>query len=193
MRALAFAFLTLAACGATPEAARNETDPAILEALADPIMADPQLAAQDGGSVSVSVPVGAMPTIPDDAPSLRQIAMLRTRDGAFAECNPDIAHGYRWMARLSGELAPPQGAMVVEAGGSDAPGCGLRIVRYGIAKPAADVAALVRAQAGKAGYALSGSDASLRGARKRDGAAFWVTIAPMAQGSWVDLTVNRGG
>jgi hypothetical protein len=183
----------LAACGAAPEAARNETDPAVLEALADPIMADPQLAAQQGGSVSVSVPVGAMPLIPDNAPSLRQIAMLSARDGAFAGCNPDIGHGYRWMARLPGELSPPQGAMVVEAGGSDAPGCGLHIVRYGMAKPPADVAALVRAQTGKAGYALSGDNTSLRGARKRDGAAFWVTIAPSSQGSWVDLSVNRGG
>ncbi|MFM9977306.1 MAG: hypothetical protein ACKVOP_04585 [Sphingomonadaceae bacterium] len=193
MRASVLLFLSLAACGSDPRAAPNETDPAILEALADPIMADPQLAAQDGGSVSVTVPVGAMPKAADNAMTLRQIATQLRRTQAFAACNPDIDHAYAWMGRLPRELAPPAAAMVIEAGGSDTPGCKLRIVRYGIAQAPAEVAQSIRAQAAKAGFVLSGDDASLRGTRSRDAAAFWTTIAPVESGAAVDLAVNRGG
>ena len=185
--------LVLSSCGATPVATVNETDPALTDALSDPVMADPQLSLQrDGGAVGV--PVGAMPDRAGEAlPTLGQIAALRVRDEAFAGCNAAVSYSYAWMARLPAELALPAVAMVAEAAGNDGKACALRIVRYGTPQSPADVAAHYRQQARAGGYALAGEDGALHGRRARDGAAFWVTIALVGGGAQVDLIVNRGG
>lgn len=191
-RLILIPLLMLAACGKTPEAHEKPTDPAIADALADPVMADPLLALQrDAGAVGV--PVGATPEMAEGLPALGDLAKMRVRDAAFAGCDPRIGYGFVWMARLPADLALPNAAQVTEAAGSDAPKCALRIVRYGIAQSPASVAARWRKIGTSAGYAMSGDDASLRGHRTRDGAAFWAKIQPTKDGASVDLTVNRGG
>ena len=185
MRAVAL-LLLLTACGSGPrEAIVNETDPAITDALHDPIKADPRLELQHGGG-SVSVPIGVEGGA--HSQTLGQIATLRVKDPAFAGCNPKIDYAFAWMARLPADLALPDAATVSEAAGSNAKTCNLRIVRYAIAKSPADVGLFYR----KSGYAISGSDGIINGIRAKDGAAFWVSIAATKSGATVDLITNRG-
>jgi hypothetical protein len=178
--------LMLAGCGTGPkDAPVNETDPAITDALNDPIMADPRLELQHGGG-SVRVPVGV--DAGEHAQTLGQIATARVREKSFAGCNPKIDYAFGWMARLPADLTLPTGATVSEAAGSEAGACHLRIVRYAIAKPAADLDAYYR----KRGFAVSGSDGAISGIRAKDGAAFWVSFAPAKAGTSVDFVTNRG-
>jgi hypothetical protein len=178
--------LLLAACGSGPrEATVNETDPAITDALHDPIMADPRLELQHGGG-SVSVPLGVEGG--DHVQTLGQIAAERVREPAFAGCNPKIDYAFAWMARLPAELALPDAATASEAAGSNTKICNLRLVRYTIAKSPADVAVSYR----KPGYAVTGSDGTFSGLRAKDGAAYWVAITAIKSGSTVDFITNRG-
>jgi hypothetical protein len=185
MRALGL-LLLLSACGSgVRDAAVNETDPAVTDALNDPIMADPRLELQHGGG-SVSVPVGVEGG--DHAQTLGQIATARVKDAAFAGCNPKIDYAFAWSARLPADLALPDGATVSEAAGSNAKGCNLRVVRYATSKSPADIETFYR----KAGYAISASDGTVSGTRATDGAAFSVVITPAKSGSSVDFVTNRG-
>ncbi len=185
MRMIAL-LLLLSACGSGQrEAAVNETDPAVTDALNDPIMADPRLELQHGGG-SVSVPVGV--DSGDHGQTLGQIAAARIRDAAFAGCNPKVDYAFAWMARLPADLALPDAATVSEAAGSNAKGCNLRIVRYATAKSTADVELFYRKQ----GFVVSKSDSTISGLRAKDGAAYWVAIAPAKSGATVDFVTNRG-
>jgi hypothetical protein len=185
MRALAL-LLMLAGCGtATPEGPVNETDPAITDALADPIMADPRLALQDRGG-AIGVPTGIDGG--DHTQTLGQIATARVREAPFAGCDAKIDYAFAWMARLPADLALPATARVSEAAGSNAKGCNLRIVRYGVSRPVAEVDAFYR----KKGFALTSSDGAISGVRSTDGAAFWVSISATKSGAAVDFVANRG-
>ena len=185
MRALA-GLLLLTACGSGPRAAVvNETDPAITDALSDPIMADPRLELQHGGG-SVSVPLGV--EAGENAQTLGQIAAERAKDAAFAACNAKIDYAFAWSARLPADLALPDAATVGEAAGSNAKSCNLRIVRYAIAKPVTDVEMFYR----KSGFALTRGDGTMNGIRAKDGAAFWIAVTAAKSGSTVDFVTNRG-
>lgn len=185
MRALVLGLL-LVGCGTTePDATVNETDPAITDALSDPIMADPRLALQQGGG-SVSVPTGIDGGT--HAQTLGQIASARVRDVAFTGCNPTIDYAFGWSARLPAELGLPGGATVSEAAGSDAKGCNLRIVRYRMARPASEVDAFYR----KKGFVISGNGSAFSGVRASDSTAYWVSITETSSGASVDFVTNRG-
>lgn len=185
MRALVL-LLLISACGtATPDAAVNETDPAITDALADPIMADPRLALQDRGG-SIGVPTGIDGG--EHTQTLGQIAASRVREAPFAGCNARIDYAFAWMARLHADLALPDTAKVSEAAGSNAPACNLRIVRYAIARPVAEVDLFYR----KRGFALTSNDGAISGVRSKDGAAYWVLISATKIGATVDFVTNRG-
>jgi hypothetical protein len=185
MRVLGLVLL-LTACGSGPrEAAVNETDPAITDALSDPIMADPRLELQHGGG-SVAVPLGIDGG--DHAQTLGQIAAARVRETAFKGCNAKIDYAFAWMARLPTELAPPDAATVSEAAGSNTKSCNLRVVRYAIAKPVADVEMFYR----KSGFALTRGEGTISGIRAKDGTAFWVAVTAAKSGSSVDFVTNRG-
>ena len=185
MRACAL-LLFLSACGtAAPDIVANETDPAITDALADPIMADPRLALQERGG-AVGVPTGIDGG--NHALTLGQIAAARVREKPFAGCNPKIDYAFAWMARLPADLPLPPAATVSEAGGSNAKACNLRIVRYAVARPVGDVDAFYR----RKGYVISESDGAISGVRAQDGAAFLVTIGAKSSGATVDFVTNRG-
>ena len=186
MRLVLLFLLLLTACSSGAEkSAVNETDPAITDALNDPIMADPRLELQHGGG-SVSVPLGVDGG--EHAQTLGQIAAARVKDAAFAGCNPKVDYALAWSGRLPAELALPAGATVSEAAGSDAANCKLRIVRYAIAKPQADVETFYR----KAGYVISGSADAISGIRASDSAAYWVSVTAAEKGSSIDFATNRG-
>jgi hypothetical protein len=185
MRALTV-LLMLAGCGiATQEAPVNETDPAITDALADPIMADPRLALQDrGGAIGVPTAIDGG----DHALTLGQIATARIREKAFAGCNAKIDYAFAWMAKIPADLDLPAAATVSEAAGSNAKGCNLRIIRYAITRPVAEVDAFYREK----GFVLSGGGGIVSGIRAADGAAYWVSIAATKTGTTVDFVSNRG-
>jgi hypothetical protein len=185
MRALALLVL-LAACGTTaPDATVNETDPAITDALADPIMADSRLALQDRGG-AIGVPTGIDGG--EHTQTLGQIAANRVREAPFAGCDAKIDYAFVWMARLPTELGLPETARVSEAAGSNAKACNLRIVRYQVARPPVEVEAFYRKQ----GYALTSRNGAISGVRSNDGSAFWVSISATQNGATVDFVTNRG-
>ena len=178
--------LLLSACGtAPPDAAVNETDPAITDALADPIMADPRLALQDRGG-AIGVPTGIDGG--EHAQTLDQIATARVREAPFAGCDAKIDYAFAWMARLPAELALPAAGTVSEAAGSNATACNLRIVRYAIARPVGAIDRFYR----KKGFVLSDVDGAIGGVRSRDGMAYWVSIRATKSGTSVDFVTNRG-
>ncbi len=71
--------------------------------------------------------------------------------GAPAACTAVLAEDFRFAASLPPPAAIPPRAMVVQAGGADAPGCALRIVRYVTPAPAEDVLQFHYASASRAG------------------------------------------
>ena len=180
-------FLLLSACGtAAPEATVNETDPAITDALADPIMADPRLALQDrGGAIGVPTGIGGG----THALTLGQIATARVRETPFAGCDPKIDYAFAWMARLPADLPLPASTTVSEAAGSNAKACALRIVRYSVSRPVSEIDAFYR----KKGFEISASESAISGVRAEDGTAYWVSIGATKNGATVDFVTNRGG
>ena len=185
MRALGL-FLLLTACGtATPDAPVNETDPAITDALNDPIMADPRLALQDRGG-AIGIPTGIDGG--EHAQTLGQIATALVREKSFAGCDAKIDYAFAWMAQLPAELPLPATATVSEAAGSNTATCNLRIVRYSVPRPAAEVNAFYR----KKGFVISDSDNAILGIRASDGAAFRASVTATKSGAAVDFTTNRG-
>lgn len=131
-RPLLFLFLLLAACDRGPspdELARRDrlraetTDPAIIDALSDPILADRALAIQDDTMRVRATPGPVQVTYPplDGEPPILQPA---------ARCDGAFATGPAWAGRLPPAFAVPPGARVLEAAGRDAPGCRVRFVRF---------------------------------------------------------------
>lgn len=191
MRRVVAAFLLLAGCGSgARETAVNETDPAITDAINDPILADPRLALQERGG-AIGVPTGVPEFVA--AQTLGQIATARVANASFAGCNAKIDYAFAWSARLPADLPLPSVAKVTEAAGSDAKGCALRLVRFFVDQPGASVADYYRDRAKRAGYTMSEADGALSGVRARDGAAFHVMPSDAKDGTFVDLVTNRGG
>jgi hypothetical protein len=191
MRAVPLALLLLAGCGSGPrEAAVNETDPAVTDAVNDPILADPRLSLQERGG-AIGVPTGVAENIATQ--TLGQIASARMIDPAFAGCNAKIEYAFAWSARLPADLPLPDAAKVTEAAGSDAKACKLRLVRYVISQPTDTVTGFYRDLAKKRGFALTEKDGAISGVRTRDGAAFHVATTDAKGATAVDFITNRGG
>lgn len=201
--------LLLAACGDSSERGdkRGERDPVIAAALADPIMADPDLASQNrgnsalqgGGPPSAELPPdktgpeeteraraaaldlagGKLAPLPAPSPALdasRLAGKLTPR--AMAEALPELAKGcseslelgFIWAARLPAALPVYPRGHARQAAGSDAKGCGLRVVGFVTPVPASEVLAFYATTAGKAGltvaYRREGGDEVLTGKGK---------------------------
>jgi hypothetical protein len=113
-------------------------------------------------------------------------------------CDKQFTTGLRWATRLPAGIELYPGAKVIEAAGSDAGDCHVRIVSYVADAAPRDVAEWYRAAASAAGYApqvsQKGREQFVAGLRSPAGDAFHVTIAADADtGSTVDLIVNHGG
>jgi hypothetical protein len=189
MRVVALALLLLAGCGSgAREATVNETDPAITDAVNDPILADPRLSLQERGG-AIGVPTGVAENI--GARTLGQIASARMIDPAFAGCDAKVDYAFAWSARLPADLPLPEAAKVTEAAGSDAKACKLRLVRYVINQPTDNVTSFYRDLAKKRGFTLTESEGSISGVRTRDGAAFHVAATDGKGATAVDFITNR--
>lgn len=184
----------LAACGqAVREEPANTADPAIADAINDPIMVDPQLSVQSGGGPAlVAVPADATAEVADDLPTLGQVAVRTVAIPAYRGCGAKIDYAMTWMGRLPADLSAPENSMVAETAGSDSPACQLRIVRFATTVPIDRIAAHYRDVAKRAGYSVSKDAKGLQARRSKDGAAFSVTMTPTKTGSSVDFITNRG-
>lgn len=160
---------------ATPEAAQAAREAGRLELLAE------------GAIPSMPAPVAAPFALP--APGGRAQDGLAAI-GASRACIAGLEEGFDWAAKLPQVAAiMPQG-IVVQAGGSDAAGCGLRVIRYHTAAPGEDVLQYHYVRAGRAGlepqrHAGEGESITASGP---SGEALLVTVRMAANGlTAVDL------
>ena len=188
------ALFAIAACSgdAPPQPVTNTVDPAIADALADPILVDPQLAHQANADAvqpadqpfSAPIPLG-VPSAPDRA----TLGTLAKAAAGSNGCGASVQYSMIWAARLPQALALPAAAQVVEAAGSDTSGCRLRIVRYAIAATPTDTLGWWRSATTRAGYTiLPTSDGALAARRTRDSA----TLGVSAYKDSVDVLIKGG-
>ena len=189
--AVPLALLLLAACGGKDVGDKAaEQDPVVADAVNDPIMADPDLAAQNRGNAALTGGGPASAPIPPFNPSPEEIERARTAAAdllggavnpapppqrstdksrlagaetplavaaalqmASSDCARSFAFSAAWAAKLPSALPVyPRGHTMV-AGGSDAPQCKLRSVRFVTPVAASEVADFYYGSAGKAGLA----------------------------------------
>lgn len=191
--------LLLVACsppqtGATRD---NETDPAVADAMAGPVMSDMQMS---GAASPDALRPGEQPAtlpVPLDAridtagaPTLGALAAEAVRDPAFAGCAPDIGYSAMWSLKLPAPLALPKEARLAEAAGADRPGCALRIVRFAMPGAPAAVRASFAALASREGFDVAEAGTVTRARRARDGMAFRVDATLSKDGTRVDLVTR---
>lgn len=221
----------LAGCGGPDKAPVGPApeDAAVTDALAEPIMTDPDLITLNDAhaAITVSGPVssalppidrgeqaadaareaaarlvdGRAPALPDAAREnlkpLREAVtaaqMAVAADVARADCAGDVRYTARWAAALPDPLQVyPRGA-VGEAAGSDAAGCGLRVVHFRTPVSAERVLAFhyarLRAAGWPARHGADGDDHVLRG--RRGGTAYVVYVRKRTDGlTAVDIVVG---
>ncbi len=196
----AFLFpLFLAACSQPPaDAARdNETDPAVADAMAGPVMSDMGMS---GAASPDALRPGEQPAtlpVPLDArldtagaPTLGAIAVEAVRDPAFAGCVPELGYSAMWSVKLPALLALPKEARLAEAAGYDRPGCALRIVRFAMPGAPAAVRARYAALAEREGFEVAEAGTVTGARRARDGMAFRIDATLSKDGTRVDLAVR---
>ncbi|MBW8753062.1 MAG: hypothetical protein JF595_02745 [Sphingomonadales bacterium] len=225
--------ILLAGCGAAEKdaPARLPEDAAISDALADPIMTDPDLTSQNQAhaAIAVSGPVssalppidrsddaiagakdaaarllgGTIPPVPAPSPgefkALRDAVtaaqMAEAAELADARCTKLAEYTARWAAALPEPLQVyPRGA-VAEAAGTDAGGCGLRVVHFSTPVAPGDVLAFHFARLRAAGYPVQhgadGDDHVLRG--RKGGARYVIYVRKSEDGLTAADIVVAGG
>jgi len=187
------------ACSATkPADARdNETDPAIADALAGPVMSDMQMS---GSASADALRPGEQPAtlpVPIDArldmagaSTLGEVVTKARQDAGFAGCPPTLTYTAMFSLKLPEPLALPKEARLAEAAGSDGSGCALRIVRFAMPGAPATVRTRYEDLAKREGFVVTKAENSLTGARARDGMAFRVETALSKDGTRVDLVTR---
>ncbi len=124
---------------ASPADIRAARDRMRLELLADGPIPNLPRAVKPGAGVTMLGPMASP-------------AALLAAVGAPATCASGLREDFALAASLPPlALLPPQ-AMVVQAGGADAPGCAVRIIRYRIAASPEDVLQYHYAKARRAGF-----------------------------------------
>lgn len=186
---------------------KTGSDPALSVALEEPIMVDPNLTSQ-ANEDSIKPPAEPFQApVPLD-PNAPAAAGSATTLGSFAEqqarlskdqfngCVLDVQYSMDFANRLPADLPIHPRGRLVEAAGSDAPGCRLRAVTYSAAIPPQAIVDYFQTTAKRAGYgatqAREGSETLVSGTRARDRAAFYAIVQPAGAGSTVDMVVNNG-
>ena len=228
--------LLLAACGKSADAPSDldaldreliaangpaAADPAVRQALRDPIMVDPTLQQQSNANAvrppdrpdSGTVPPELARADPVNAASLRHAPpaaagcpQCRAKAdaftlGALAAAQPSthtctgITYSTRWATRLPADLPLYPDARVTEAAGSASGPCALRAVSFASGAPAAKLIDWYFTRASAAGYhadhRADGGIQVLGGTRGAAAFVVYVTARP-GGGSDVDLVTNVG-
>jgi hypothetical protein len=137
-----------------------------------------------GGALSPAPPATSGP---DQSPLARALTAEAIAAAIpFARpCAPALDYSFAWAARLPAALPVYPRAATQEAGGSDKPGCKLRVVNFRSAASPADLVDFYFASAARAGLAprhtKAGSDAVVSG--NKGTLAFAVHIRTMADGT----------
>lgn len=155
---------------ATSEDAQAAREALRLELLAGgPIPDLPEVSEGEGG-----------PRLGPMAPAADLLAAV----GAPKSCAGRLREDFALAASLPAAAAIPGGAMVVQAGGADGRGCGLRIVRYRSAAPAQDLLQyhVTRAVRAGLGAALFAAPEDIVIARGQAGEWLTVHVRPAAHG-----------
>ena len=193
----------LAACGgaSSPEelaAARREVvaaaDPAVVAALADPIMSDPDLTVADDSRRVRHVSGPATVTYPPR--SKANAAIHAALDGFRTPPLCDAMPGDAWRAKLPPAFAPYPGASGLETAGTDKAPCRVRIASFVAAATAWTMLSHYRGRVTRAGYVTEikrrGADHVLTGRRAGDKASFYMIVSPRAKASAVSLLTSGG-
>lgn len=121
-------------------------------------------------------------------------APARTAAAAKGCGNSQLGYSAAWAAKLPAALPIYPGGQLAEAAGTDAPGCGLRVVSFRTTARWETVLDWYNARAAKAGWAtehqLRGGDHVLAGTRNGPGAFLLILADKGAKGSDVDLVVS---
>ena len=183
MRPPAIAFLVLlASCApAVSDRASPPVDPLVAEALALPLMTDPDLASVNeanaalGGPVTVSLPAhidterelrliraeaamlaGGVSTPADLPDPLPLSGARRTLAAQAALVRPvgcrEVVRDYRWAARLPPSIPPVPRSATLDAIGSDEPRCAFRAVAFRTPLPSEEVVRFYHARAVHGGF-----------------------------------------
>ncbi len=200
----------------------NAPDPAVTAALRDQIMVDPTLASQANGDAvrppdrpyAAPVPAPGVAAggaarderlesapAPRDCPAckggrealtLGELAAVQR--GGNRQCAAKVGYSAAWATRLPAALALHPDARVIEAAGTDADGCRLRIVSFVIAQPVGRMVDWYYTRARQGGYSAEhqaeGGQHVLGGTR--GDAAYAVFLSPDGRGTSVDLVVDGG-
>lgn len=178
----ALAGCTAAPAPATPDPDGGIVDPLLASTVAGPLLSDPTLGYQANRDavrppdMPLSAPIPPIDIVPagqvvaaepgpapDGTCTACGVARGAVTLGALAArlgnpvaaaCAPTLRYSAMWATRLDADLPLPPAARVIEAGGSDGPGCRLRAVTYGAAVPLATLLAAEHARATRAGYAV---------------------------------------
>ncbi len=200
----------------------NAADPAVTAALRDRIMVDPTLAAQANGDAvrppdrpygapvpSATVAAGSAgrdeklehAPAPGDCPACRggrealTLGELATvQRSGDRQCATKIGYSATWANRLPGPFALHPDARVVEAAGTDADGCRLRVVHFVIARPLGQMVDWTYTRARHGGYSAehqAEGEQHLVGGTRGD-SAYVAFLSPEGDGTSVDLIVDGG-
>ena len=215
---LVLPLMALAACGAREDkadlnqidskiAGKNAADPALTAALEDQIMVDPSLSGQANEDAirtapkpyQAPVPAGeGLKKDPATAPTLGDLASQQSglSRAAFNGCGLSVDYAMTFAAQLPADFALMPKSQVIEAAGSDENGCKLRAVSHSNAAPMKTVARYYSGMAARAGYSvrtkIEGKGVMVSGQRTADGAAFYVILSPVGNGTQADLVINNG-
>lgn len=186
---------------------KTGSDPALSVALEEPIMVDPNLTSQ-ANEDSIRPPAEPFQApVPLD-PNAPAAGSASATLGSFAEqqarlskdqfngCALDVQYSMDFANRLPLDLPIHPRGRLIEAAGSDAPGCRLRAVTYSASLPPKTIVDYFLTTARTAGYgatqAREGNETLVSGTRAKDRAAFYAIIQPVGAGSTVDMVVNNG-
>ena len=188
------AALSLAACGEggtdvadiNNEIIGNDSDPALTSALEDQILVDPALTQQSNRNAvrPPETPTQAQYPAPEEAP-----------EAVGADCAAALSRNAGWAQKLPQPFALYPSGRLVQAAGSDRPGCRVRIVTFAAAAPPERVLEHYRGRAAEAAWSaerkMREGDHVLAGTK--GGAAFYLILTPRPNGSSeVALIVDEG-
>lgn len=195
--------LWLTACdrSRSPEelaAARREAvaaaEPAVIAALADPVMSDPDLSVADDSRRVRHVEGPATVTYPPR--SKANAPIFAVLDGFATPPLCETAPGEAWRAGIPPAFALYPRATGIEIAGTDAGRCRVRVANFAAAATPWTILAHYRGRATQAGYATDlkhrGADHVLNGRRAKDGASFYMIVSPRAKASAVSVLTSGG-
>lgn len=141
----------------------------------------------------VSVPGGPMMRAPEATPctdcgadAINLAGMARESAKGQAACAARLNYSAQWADRLPARFPLYPGAALREAAGSDGNGCSLRVASFVADAKLGDIVnyyyTLARRNGYDAEHRLMGSDHVLGGTRARDGAAYFINLAPAQEG-----------